>query len=240
MIDAKTVFLAILWLFTLVLPPVVVLALPVEAQSIIAGYVAAATQVVRLDPDHRRARARRALAADLSVPARQREAAHLDLDGVRDVDVRAAHDRHQVEGELAALDLGLAQVDLVAAHDRDGVDAADRAEPAAPVRAGHDGDHPAHRLLGPGRSGLRLAPLLGEVADQRGELAARLRGQGPAGSLLQLVQGEPADGGVIAERPQRGVALGVRSAASRSASETRRDWSGSLTTGPLQSRRTAQ
>ncbi len=131
MIDAKTVFLAILWLFTLVLPPVVVLALPVEAQSIIAGYVAAATQVVRLDPDHRRARARRALAADLSVPARQREAAHLDLDGVRDVDVRAAHDRHKVEGELAALDLGLAQVDLVTAHDRDGVDAADRAEPAA-------------------------------------------------------------------------------------------------------------
>jgi len=35
------VFLALLWLCTLVLPPVVVLALPVEAQSIIAGYVAA-------------------------------------------------------------------------------------------------------------------------------------------------------------------------------------------------------
>ena len=40
-LDAKTVFLAILWLFTFVLPPVVVLMLPAEAQAIIAGYVAA-------------------------------------------------------------------------------------------------------------------------------------------------------------------------------------------------------
>jgi hypothetical protein len=40
-IDAKTVFLAILWLLTFALPPVVVLELPAEAQSIIAGYVAA-------------------------------------------------------------------------------------------------------------------------------------------------------------------------------------------------------
>jgi hypothetical protein len=40
-IDAKTVFLAIPWLFILVLPPVVVLMLPVETQFIIADYVAA-------------------------------------------------------------------------------------------------------------------------------------------------------------------------------------------------------
>ena len=40
-LDAKTVFLAILWVLTLALPPVVVLTLPVEVQSIIAGYVAA-------------------------------------------------------------------------------------------------------------------------------------------------------------------------------------------------------
>jgi hypothetical protein len=40
-IDAMTAFLAILWLFTLALPPVVVLDLPSEAQSIIVGYVAA-------------------------------------------------------------------------------------------------------------------------------------------------------------------------------------------------------
>ena len=36
-LDAKTVFLAILWLFTFVLPPVLVLMLPAEAQAIIAG-----------------------------------------------------------------------------------------------------------------------------------------------------------------------------------------------------------
>jgi hypothetical protein len=40
-LDAKTVFLAILWVLTLALPPVVVLELPVEVQSIIAGYIAA-------------------------------------------------------------------------------------------------------------------------------------------------------------------------------------------------------
>ncbi len=33
--------LALLWMFTLVLPPVVVVTLPMEAQSTIAGYVAA-------------------------------------------------------------------------------------------------------------------------------------------------------------------------------------------------------
>jgi hypothetical protein len=36
-IDAVTVFLAILWVLTIALPPVVVLALPLTAQSIIAG-----------------------------------------------------------------------------------------------------------------------------------------------------------------------------------------------------------
>ena len=40
-IDAMTVFLAIMWILTIALPPVVVLTLPVTAQSIIAGYVAA-------------------------------------------------------------------------------------------------------------------------------------------------------------------------------------------------------
>jgi hypothetical protein len=40
-LDARTVFLAILWVLTLALPPVVVLELPVEVQSIIAGYIAA-------------------------------------------------------------------------------------------------------------------------------------------------------------------------------------------------------
>jgi hypothetical protein len=40
-ISAMTIFLAILWVLTIALPPVVVLLLPVEVQSIIAGYVAA-------------------------------------------------------------------------------------------------------------------------------------------------------------------------------------------------------
>lgn len=40
-IDAVVVFLAILWVLTIALPPVVVLTLPVTAQAIIAGYVAA-------------------------------------------------------------------------------------------------------------------------------------------------------------------------------------------------------
>ena len=51
--------------------------------------------------------------------------------------------------------------------------------------------------------------LLRQVAGQRGELARGLRGQGPAGALLELIQGEPADGGMVAEHPQRDVALGV-------------------------------
>jgi hypothetical protein len=40
-LDAMTVFLAILWVLTVSLPPIVVLELPVTAQSIIAGYIAA-------------------------------------------------------------------------------------------------------------------------------------------------------------------------------------------------------
>ena len=40
-IVAVTVFLVILWVLTIALPPLVVLTLPVTAQSIIAGYVAA-------------------------------------------------------------------------------------------------------------------------------------------------------------------------------------------------------
>src|SRR6266568_1449929 len=175
----------------------------------------AAHQVPGAEPDQRRAGARGAFGADLGIAAHQREAAHVQLDRVRDVDGRAAHDRDQVEGELAALDLGLAQVDLVSAHDGYGVDAADRAEPAAPLRGGHDGDHPAHRLPGRGRGGrrlaaLRLAALGRQVAGQRGELAAGLGGQRPAGPVLELVQGEPADGGVLAERAQRLVPFGVR------------------------------
>jgi hypothetical protein len=172
----------------------------------------AAHQVVRPDRDPRGTRAQ-ALDADLRVAAHHREAADVQLDGVGDVDVRAAHQGEHVEGELAALDLGLAQVDLVAAHDRDGVDAADRAEPAVPVRAAHDGDHPAHRLPGPDgrRAGpALLARLLRQIASQRREFAARLRDQRPAGSFLELIEGEPADGGMVAEYPQRGVALGVR------------------------------
>jgi hypothetical protein len=157
-----------------------------------------------------------ALAADLLVAAHQREAADLDLDRVGNVDVRAAHDGDEVEGELAALDLGVAQVDLVAAHDRDGVDAADGAESAAPVRAAHDGDHPAHRLARAGGTGAGArtpaCPPPRQVAGQRRELAAGLGRQRPAGSLLELVQGEPPDGGVIAERAQRDVALGVGNA----------------------------
>ena len=171
----------------------------------------AAHQVVRADPDERRARARRALAADLLVAAHAGEAADFDLDRVGDIDVRAAHDGDEVEGELAALDLGLAQVDLVAAHDRDGVDAAHGAEPAAPVRAAHDGDHPPHRLAPRGcqaRPG-RLAGLARQVAGQGGQLTAGLGGQRAAGSILELVQGQPADGGVIAQRAQHRVALGV-------------------------------
>jgi hypothetical protein len=110
------------------------------------------------------------------------------------------------------LRVSLAQVNLVAAHDRDGVDAADRAEPAAPVRAAHDGDHPAHRLLGPGLLG-RVLPRFGrQVAGQAREVTAGLGHQGPAGPVLKLVQGQPADGRVITERPQRDVTLGVRDA----------------------------
>lgn len=40
-INATTVLVAVLWLLTIAIPPVVVLTLPVTAQSIIAGYVAA-------------------------------------------------------------------------------------------------------------------------------------------------------------------------------------------------------
>ena len=40
-INATTMLLAVLWVLALALPPVVVLTLPVTAQSIIAGYVAA-------------------------------------------------------------------------------------------------------------------------------------------------------------------------------------------------------
>src|SRR5579872_1323622 len=160
----------------------------------------AAHQGVHPDPYDRRARARRALAADLLVPAHQREAADLDIDRVRDVDVRAAHNREQVDGELAALDLRVAQVYLVTAHDRDGVDAAHGAEPAAPVRAAHDRDHPPDRLAARGR-GLRRAGLAGlprQVAGQGGQLAAGLGVQRLAGPVLELVQGQPADRGVIA------------------------------------------
>ena len=40
-INATTVLVAVLWVLTIAMPPVVVLTLPVTAQSIIAGYVAA-------------------------------------------------------------------------------------------------------------------------------------------------------------------------------------------------------
>ena len=112
------------------------------------------------------------------------------------------------------MDLGLAQVDLVTAHDRDRVDAADSAEPAAPVRAAHDRDHPAHRLAGLGHwSGPGcLAGLLRQVAGQGGQVAAGLGGERLAGPVLELVQGEPADGGLLAERPDGRVTLGIRDA----------------------------
>ena len=92
----------------------------------------AAHQVVGPDHDPRRPGSQ-PLDADLGVAAHDRETADVQLDGVGDVDVRAAHQGEHVDRQLAALDLGLTQVDLVAAHDRDGVDAADRAEPAVPV-----------------------------------------------------------------------------------------------------------
>src|SRR5271165_5768669 len=59
------------------------------------------------------------------------------------------------------------------------------------------------------RTGL-LPRLLRQVAGQRGELAARLGGQGPAGPLLELIEGQPTNGGVIAELPQRDITLGIR------------------------------
>src|SRR5579862_7462321 len=135
----------------------------------------AAHQVPAAHVDDRGARARAALRAELGIPAHQREPAHLQLDGVRHVHRRAAHQREHVEGELAALDLGLAQVDLVAPHDRDGVDLADRAEPAAPVGAAHDGHHPAHWLARRGGRGdrhVRRRRLQGQVAGQGGQRPA--------------------------------------------------------------------
>ena len=54
-----------------------------------------------------------------------------------------------------------------------------------------------------------LVLLRREVAGQGGQLAARLGGQRPAGPLLELVQGQPADGGVVAEHAQGLVPLGV-------------------------------
>ncbi|MFY9931586.1 MAG: hypothetical protein WAK82_26650 [Streptosporangiaceae bacterium] len=151
------------------------------------------------------------LAADLGVPAHHREAAHLDLDAVGDVDGGPAHERVQVQGELAALDFGLAQVNLVAAHDGQGVDGADGPEPAAPVRATHDGDQPADRLAGHRDGhGLGLTRLLRQVAGQRGKLAAGPGAQGTAGALLELVQREPTRGRMLGQHVQRGVSLGVR------------------------------
>jgi len=80
-------------------------------------------------------------------------------------------------------------------HDRDGVDAADRAEPAAPVRAAHDGDHPAHRLLV--LACRQILPSFGrQVAGQDGEVTAVLA-TGPAGPVLELIQGQPAGRRVI-------------------------------------------
>ena len=57
--------------------------------------------------------------------------------------------------------------------------------------------------------GLAQVPLHREVAGQGGQLAARLGGQRPAGPLLELVQGQPADGGVVAEDVQGLIPLGV-------------------------------
>src|ERR1700761_253276 len=44
---------------------------------------------------------------------------------------------------------------------------------------------------------------LRRVAGQGGDLAPGLGSQRPAGPLLELVQGEPAHGGMLAEGPQR-------------------------------------
>ncbi len=123
---------------------------------------------------------------------------------------------------LAALDLGFPQVDLVAAHDRDGVDFADRAEPTAPLGAAHDGDHPAHWLARPGDHHA-YRRLLGQIAGQDGQFAARLGRERVPGSILEFSQGEPPDGGVVAEHLDRRVTL--------SASDTRRESSDSLTAG---------
>ncbi len=54
-----------------------------------------------------------------------------------------------------------------------------------------------------------LAGLPRQVAGQGGQLAAGLGVQRPAGPVLELVQGQPADRGVIAQRAQHRVAFGI-------------------------------
>ena len=62
------------------------------------------------------------------------------------------------------------------------------------------------RREGAGVGGARFP---GQVAGQGGQLSAGFGGQRPAGPVLELVQGQPADGRVIAQRAQHRVALRV-------------------------------
>jgi len=135
--------------------------------------------------DHGGSRARRLLGAALVVAAHEREAADLDVDGVGDVDVGAAHDGDEVQCDLAAVELRVAEIDVVTAHDRNNVHGAVQPEPPAPTRSTHDSYHPANRV--PPHA--RYIGLAGEITRQGLQFAASLRDERTADSFLQLIEG---------------------------------------------------
>ena len=157
------------------------------------------------DMDDGRTRARGVRGAAFLVAAHDREAADLDVDGVGQVEGRAAHDREHVQGEAVGVDFGVTQVDLVPAHDRDHVDHRGGPEPSPPVRAAHDRDEPPGRLARRrGRGGGRLADRrslaeapAGRVSPPPGRLWSSP--PGPGRTFLMLVQRQPSGRRVLAE-----------------------------------------
>src|SRR5438552_7632144 len=182
---------------------------PLElAQALVPGrrdvaHVEAAEQRECDHADERRTGVDLALVAPLVVAAEDREAAQVDLDASRHVDVRPAEHRHHPDRHDGVRELRTAQAEVDAREDAECQHAPGDAPAPLQRRAAEDPEHQAAPPLAGGRRDG------GKIRDNRLELGLRPRGVGVVGPLGELRERQAALDACLAQAHDGRFALRV-------------------------------
>jgi hypothetical protein len=151
--------------------------------------------------------------------AHDADAGDPDLRVFRHDDLAAAHDRHNVDGDLALGETGVAHVDFAAAHEHERGEFLRHDPVALAGKAAHDGHRSVRGRLGAepgrvvrgGRGGSRRVrgPAVGQVVGDRLKLGVGLGGVHGVQPLVEFVHGEPPVARGLAQHVGNAFPVGV-------------------------------